>query len=203
MHKISEDHFSILENIKENLTIGVKNRHHGFHSPVFTNIIENGSATSRIVILRLFDANNYQINFHSDIRSKKIVELRKKPSTNFLFYDHQIKIQLRIKTQSFIHHEDIISKNAWQLTRLISRKCYLTTKSPSSFTSLAEDGVPEILKGKSPDQKQSENGYKNFAVISNMIESIEWLHLAHSGHRRLHIDLKHGVDKISFQWMIP
>ena len=108
MLKISEDHFSILENIKKNLTIGVKNRHHGFHSPVFTNILLNGSTSSRIVVLRFFDPNNYIINFHTDIRSKKILDLRKKPSTNFLFYDYRIKIQLRIKTHSIIHNKDSI-----------------------------------------------------------------------------------------------
>ena len=44
-------------------------------------------------------------------------------------------------------------------------------------------------------------GYKNFTVIQNQIQQIDWLYLAASGHRRLKIILKVRIP--SFHWIIP
>ncbi|SVD55607.1 uncharacterized protein METZ01_LOCUS408461, partial [marine metagenome] len=54
-----------------------------------------------------------------------------------------------------------VTKNAWDLSRLSSRKCYLTEKAPSSITTLPEDGIPKHLKGINPSQEESEKGYDN------------------------------------------
>ena len=89
----------------------------------------------------------------------------------------------------------------WEGTQLISRKCYLTEKTPSSVTTLPEDGINESLKGKEPTLEESEKGYKNFTVIQNQIQQIDWLYLAASGHRRLKIILKDRIP--SFLWIIP
>ena len=81
--------------------------------------------------------------------------------SNFVFYDYKIKIQLRIKTITKIHYDNKITKEAWKQTRLFSRKCYLTQKAPSSITTIAEDGIPEHLKGIDPNKNESEIGYTN------------------------------------------
>ena len=94
-----------------------------------------------------------------------------------------------------------MSKKGWELSRLSSRKCYLTKKAPSSITKLPEDGIPEHLKGIDPSQDESEKGYDNFAVIENQIQNIDWLYLASSGHRRLKIDFE-NFEPI-FKWIIP
>ena len=94
-----------------------------------------------------------------------------------------------------------MSKNAWKLTRLSSRKCYLTESAPSSMTTLPEDGIPEHLKGIDPSQDESEKGYDNFTVIENQIQNIDWLYLASSGHRRLKIDFENFIP--IFKWIIP
>ena len=47
--------------------------------------------------------------------------------------------------------------------------------------------------------EQSEEGYKNFAVIKCKIESIEWLYLAAKGHRRAKFDLENAKD----EWLVP
>ena len=72
------------------------------------------------------------LNFNTDIRSKKINEIKENSETFFLFYDSKIKIQLRVSTNSKIHYNDSFSKKAWQDTKLSSRKCYLTNNPPSS-----------------------------------------------------------------------
>ena len=191
----------IFDNIKELLTLAVKDRRHTFHTPVFSNKNQNNSIDSRIIVLRKFNESNLKLNFHTDFRSPKIVNLKKNNNSSFLFYDFKIKIQLRITTLSIINNKNDITKNAWDLSHLSSRKCYLTRKAPSSITTKAEDGIPKHLKGIDPCLNESESGYINFTVIENEILNIDWLYLQSSGHQRLKIDFKNF--KPFFKWIIP
>ena len=201
MSLFDENPIAIFDNIKELLSIGAKNRNHAFHTPIFSNNSSNNTINSRVIVIRKFDPNNLTLNFHTDYRSPKIIDLKKNNKSNFVFYDSKIKIQLRIKTITKIHYNDYITEEAWKLTRLLSRKCYLTQKSPSSITDIAEDGIPKYLKGIEPSQYESEIGYKNFSVIVNLIQDIDWLYLLSSGHRRLKISFDSNSEE--FEWLIP
>ena len=191
----------IFKDIKRNLTRGVKDRKHTFHTPVFCNIDSEKGIESRVVVLRQFDSPNMVLNFHTDFRSPKISGLQQKNNSLFVFYEHKLKIQLRIKTTSTINNQNKITEEMWAKTKLFSRKCYLTEKAPSSVTSIPEDGIDESLKGKEPTLKESEKGYKNFTVVQNKIKQIDWLYLAANGHRRLKINFKKNIP--SFEWLIP
>ena len=196
-----ENTHEIFEEIKTNLTRGVKDRKHAFHNPVFCNVDQDGGVDSRVVVLRKFDPINMILNFHTDYRSPKVSNLKKNNKSMLVFYDHKLKIQMRIKTTSIINYQNEIAKEMWDKTKLLSRKCYLTSKDPSSLTSLPEDGIPEHLIGKEPEFEESEKGYKNFTVIENKINEIDWLYLEISGHRRLNLLFQN--NKPQFQWLIP
>ena len=196
-----ENTYEIFEDIKKNLNRGVKDRGHGYHTPIFSNIDKEKSIDSRIVVLRKFDPKKMVLNFHTDFRSPKVHNLKKNNKSLFVFYDQKLKIQLRIKTSSTINNQNKICKEMWENTKLFSRKCYLTVKPPSSITNQPEDGIHESLKGKEPTKKESEKGYKNFTVIENHIILIDWLYLSASGHRRLIISFK-DINPI-FDWVIP
>jgi len=146
----------IFEDIKRNLTRGVKDRKHTFHTPVFCNIDNENSIESRVVVLRQFDSPNMVLNFHTDFRSPKIFSLQQNNNSLFVFYDHKLKIQLRIKTTSTINNQNKVTEEMWEKTKLFSRKCYLTKKAPSSYTSLPEDGIDENLGGREPTLEESE-----------------------------------------------
>ena len=191
----------IFEDIKRNLTRGVKDRKHTFHTPVFSTFNENNFINSRVVVLRKYDSNSLTLCFHTDIRSPKILELKYNNHSHFLFYDFKLKLQLRIRTLSSIHYKNEFAKDAWNLTPLQSRKCYLSQKKPSSKTANAEDGIPKNLRGIEPSKEESEKGYKNFTVIENIIQNIDWLHLEASGHQRLNINFKNSEPR--YDWIIP
>ena len=191
----------IFEDIKRNLTRGVKDRKHAFHTPVFCNVDNENSIESRVVVLRQFDSPNMVLNFHTDFRSPKILGLQQNNNSLLVFYDHKLKIQLRIKTTSIINNQNKVTQEMWDQTKLFSRKCYLTEKAPSSSTNLPEDGIDESLGGREPTLEESERGYKNFTVVQNQIQQIDWLYLAARGHRRLKIILEKKIP--SFQWIIP
>ena len=201
MAYLNENPKLIFDNIKELLIEGVKNRHHPFHTPVFTNTDSNNLGDSRIIVLRNFDPKNLILNFHTDFRSPKITRLLQNNKSSFVFYDINLKIQLRIKATSNVNNQNYTTRIMWDKTRLMSRKCYLTKKAPSSITSDPEDGIDLSLKGKEPTKNDSEKGYKNFAVVENKIMEIDWLYLDANGHRRLNIKVNN--KKPSFDWIIP
>ena len=202
MSMLSKENTSeIFEDIKRNLTRGVKDRKHTFHTPVFCNVDNENSIESRVVVLRQFDSPNMVLNFHTDFRSPKILGLQQNNNSLLVFYDHKLKIQLRIKTTSIINNQNKVTQEMWDQTKLFSRKCYLTEKAPSSSTNLPEDGIDQSLGGREPTLEESERGYKNFTVVQNQIQQIDWLYLAASGHRRLKIILEKQIP--SFQWIIP
>ncbi len=201
MTEIVKEPLTIFEEIKSQLTEAVNDRNHSFHTPVFSNILNIHETESRTVVMRKFDSQELIIHFHTDIRSKKIKSLVDNPNTNLLFYDSEIKTQLRIKLSSNVNHKNEIASESWNNTKIYSRKCYLTKKSPSSISLIPSDGLPNHLAGVDPSKEESEKGFENFAVITNKIQSIDWLKLSSQGHKRLLIIIEKMQPE--FKWLIP
>ena len=73
----------------------------------------------RIVVLRKSDQKNNIVQFHSDIRSDKIEKLKKNSKAAMLFYDKEEKIQVRLKVECVINHDNDITKESWSKTQHI------------------------------------------------------------------------------------
>ena len=55
------------------------------------------------------------------------------------------KIQLRMKVNAEIHYKDEITKNSWEKTGHISRKCYLVTDPPGTVSKSPTSGLAKNL----------------------------------------------------------
>ena len=193
-----EDFVEIKKKIWSMLNNAVKDRNSQFRIPVFS-CGNNDNIESRIVVLRKSDENNNIVQFHSDIRSDKINILKKNPKASFLFYDKELKIQVRLKVEAIINHKNDVTKQSWEKTQHISRKCYLVDNGPGTISDEPTSGLKPELDNFDYTKKESEEGYKNFTVIQCKIKSIEWLYLAAKGHRRARFDLENGREN----WLIP
>ena len=121
-----EDSKEIEKKIWELLSTAVKDRSSEFRTPVF--ICGNDKdLDGRVVVLRKADQQNNFIQYHSDIRSSKIEKIKQNPNCAILFYGKEEKIQLRVKAECKVHFDDEITKESWEKTGHISRKCYLVT----------------------------------------------------------------------------
>ena len=181
------------------LTNAVKDRSSEFRTPVF--ICGNDKdLDGRVVVLRKADQENNFIQYHSDIRSSKIEKIKKNPSCSILFYGKEEKIQLRLKIDCEINYNNEVTKESWDKTGHISRKCYLVTDGPGTFSKKPTSGLNGKFDNFDFTKEESEHGYKNFCVVKCKIKSIEWLYLAAKGHRRALIDLN-GSKK--FNWLVP
>ena len=193
-----EDFSEIKKKIWSLLTDAVKNRSSEFRTPVF--ICGNDKdLDGRVVVLRKADQQNNFIQYHSDIRSSKIEKIKKNPNCSILFYGKEEKIQLRIKAECVVNHDNEITKESWKKTGHISRKCYLVTNGPGTESDKPTSGLDNKFDNFDYTKEESEAGYKNFCVIRCEVKSIEWLYLAAKGHRRALIDFENNKKN----WLIP
>ena len=194
-----EDSQEIEKKIWDLLTKAVKDRSSEFRTPVF--ICGNDKdLDGRVVVLRIADQKNRFIQYHSDIRSSKIEKIKKNPKCSMLFYGKEEKIQLRVKAECTVNYNNDITKESWEKTGHISRKCYLVTNGPGTESEKPTSGLDNKFDNFDFTKEESEKGYKNFSVIRCKIKSIEWLYLAAKGHRRALIEFQ-GPKK--FSWLIP
>lgn len=193
------ENFSEIKNkIWSMLNDAVTNRDSPFRIPVF--ICGNQSdLDGRIVVLRKSDQINNILQYHSDIRSKKIDKLKTNKNAAMLFYDKEEKIQVRLKVECIVNHDNEITKESWLKTHHISRKCYLIDNGPGTKSDIPTSGLKPELDNFDYTKEQSELGYKNFTVVQCKIKKIEWLYLAAKGHRRAKFDLETNKDT----WLIP
>ena len=193
-----EDFKEIKKKIWFMLSDAVTNRSSQFRLPVFVCGNQN-DFDGRIVVLRKSDQANNLLQFHSDIRSDKIPKLKNNKIASMLFYDKEEKIQVRIKVECSINHNNEITKDSWSKTGHISRKCYLVDNGPGTESTNPTSGLKPELDNFEFTMEQSEEGYKNFTVIQCKIKSIEWLYLAAKGHRRAKFDLINNKE----YWLVP
>ena len=193
-----EDFSEIKKKIWLMLDDAVTNRSSQFRIPTF--ICGNQSDfDGRIVVLRKSDQQNSLVQFHSDIRSDKIQKLKKNPNAAMLFYDKEEKIQVRLKVECTVNHNNNVTKESWSKTQHISRKCYLVDNGPGTESDIPTSGLKPELDNFEFTMEQSEEGYKNFTVIQCKVKSIEWLYLAAKGHRRARFDIETNKDT----WLVP
>ncbi len=204
MKNTKPDYYNNLDKIYSKiwslLKIGLKERNTPYHLPNFICGYDN-NFDGRLVVMRGVNEVEKKIWFHTDIRSKKIKILKNNPKSVLLFYDKSEKIQLRISTISKINYQNSITKISWGKTVHMSRQCYLGKKPPGSETSVPTSGLTKSIDDYNYTIEESDLGYKNFCVVENFIQSIEWLYLAAKGHRRAIFNLK--KTPLEKKWLIP
>ena len=193
-----ENFKEIKKKIWSMLNNGVTDRSSQFRLPIFICGGQN-DFDGRIVVLRKSNETNNLLQFHSDIRSDKIEKLKKNKNAVMLFYDKKEKIQLRIKLECTIHHNNETTKKSWSKTGHISRKCYLVDDGPGTISPSPTSGLKPEFDNFEFTLEQSEEGYKNFTVIQCKIKSFEWLYLAAQGHRRAKFELDNNKE----YWLVP
>ena len=162
-----------------------------FHTPVVSSI-KNNQITSRVMVLREFDLEGRKMRFHTDHRASKIHHYEEDSSATVIGYDPEIKIQIKLQGNMSIHYDDEITKLAWDNSTPRSKKCY-SVKGGSS---------KEISSPEEYDIKdfEVEEGYKNFAVLVFHFNSLEFLYLKSSGHRRA---IHKWNDEYDSNWLVP
>jgi len=194
-----EDFKEIKKKIWLMLNNAVTNRSSPFRVPVFICGNQN-DFDGRIIVLKKLDQPNNRLQFHSDIRSDKIAKVKINKNASMLFYDKEEKIQVRLKVECTVNHDNEITKESWLKTGHMSRKCYLLDNGPGTESTEPTSGLKPELDNFEFTMEKSEEGYKNFTVVQCKIKTIEWLYLAAKGHRRAKFEFG---DTNKENWLVP
>ena len=186
----------ILDKIWDELILGLNSGKHPFH--IFSvSTVKNNKPDSRTVVLRAVEKENKSISFHTDLRSKKVLQIKESENICALFYDKDSKIQLRIYGSASKETDSLLIKEKWNSSKEMSKLCYLNKISPGEVINESKD----YLYGKE-ELNNIELGIKNFSIINIKISQIDWLSLNHEGHQRILINYTSN-NKIEFDWVAP
>jgi hypothetical protein len=180
-----------LESAKLILSEAVPNTQTLFHTPVVSTIHEN-KIVSRVMVLREFNFDNKILRFHTDNRAAKVDNITKNSSSTVIGYDPDLKIQIKMQGHTKVHIDDEVAKMAWNESTPRSKKCY----------SVKGGSTKEIDDPQDYDIQNFivEDGYKNFAVLIFKFQSLEFLYLKSSGHRRA---IHKWDDNQTSTWLVP
>ena len=162
-----------------------------FHTLVVSSFDES-KISSRVMVLREFDINKRIMRFHTDYRAPKIKQFSNKSIATVVGYDPNIKVQIKLHGKINVHQNNDISQKAWEASTNRSRKCY-SVKGGSS--KLIENPNEYDIK-----EYDAEDGYKNFSVLIFSFDSLEFLYLKRSGHRRA---IHSWDDDLVSSWLVP
>ena len=198
---VPDDLDEILNDIWTRWVRGSADRRSPFHTPVVATSSINASPVQRVMVLRKVDRAAGVLRFHTDQRSTKAAQIRTNTAVSVVGYDAGAKIQLRAEGTANVVHSGPLADLAWAATSSSGRRSYLTTLPPGSGSDVATSGLPVAFEKAVPTLVESETGRANFAIIPIIIERLEWLHLAATGHRRALFT--RAEEQWSGTWLIP
>ncbi len=158
-------------------------RHHEWRTPVLATTGLDGLPQARTVVLRAADGKASQLSFFTDRRSPKVAELQAVPAAAMVFWSKRLNWQLRVRVATQVHTAGSAVDTAWaRVGQSAAAGDYLAPRAPGSALAAHADHEP---------------GEHHLAVVTARIEHIDWLELAHEGHRRAR--LSHDT----LVWLVP
>ena len=171
-------------------------------TPVLISVSADGLAQGRTVVLRAFNRQQRQLKIYTDVRSEKVAQLRTQPVCTLVAYQPNPMIQLRLKTNAVVNHNNEITRESWAVMPGPNRCNYLTDPNPGSISVKATDGRPIINAESVPTNDENEIAYSHFSVIVFVINELEWLYLPRRGHRRAQF-IWDRTNSLQSNWLIP
>ena len=173
------------------LTSAVDDARTLFHTPVVSSY-DGKIISSRVMVLREFNLENRKMRFHTDHRATKINEFSFISSATVIGYDPNLKIQIKLQGEISTHHDDQVTKEAWNDSTSRSKKCYsVKGGSSKAIDDPAEYDIKEF---------NVEEGYRNFAVLIFKFDTLEFLFLKSTGHRRA---IHKWENDLKSSWLVP
>lgn len=188
---------AVLDQTWQLLIEGAARRHSSFHQGVLANLGAEGP-DARYVVLRRAERPSARLAFHSDRRSPKIRQLLNDPRASWCFFGEGVQLRLAGRATPLFEDESV--DVAWQRTSAFGRRCYTVGSAPGTELSEAGSGLPEGALRPGLEPALNEIGREHFCLVEFQLERIDWLHLAHSGHRRAQFE---AADSWQGRWVQP
>lgn len=182
---LPDDLDAVLADVWQRLGRAARDRHAAMHTPVVATIASDGTPSQRVMVLRAFDRATATLRFHTDARAAKADQVGSGSPVSILAYDPGAKRQFRLSGTARMETDTPAADHAWAQATLFAKRCYLADPAPGTVSPTPVSGLPADIEGRKPeDEDEVASGRANFALLLAQIDTIEFLHLAHTGHRR-------------------
>jgi hypothetical protein len=177
---------------------GSADRRSPVHTPVVASV-RDGLPETRVMVLRAADRATATLRFHTDARSPKCLSLDG-GAVSVLAYHPGEAVQLRLGGVADVVREGALVDGIWAQATPFARRCYMVEAAPGSDLSTAGSGLPPDVEGRKPTLAELVPARANFALVLVRVTSIDWLHLAQTGHRRARFAVTNGWQG---DWLVP
>lgn len=160
----------------------------------------DGVPQSRMVVLRDADVDRRRIFFHTDTRSPKWDQMRKRPVVSLLFYDLERREQLRLTGRAMLHAPgDPLQGSVWNALSAWTRTTYCG--GPPGHPKAAP--VPQDTSPEAPSVAETEPGRAFFGVVGVQITSQDWYQHPRGDIQRAAFDFSSDGGVVSARWITP
>ncbi len=150
---------------------------------------------ARVLVLRRADKAQRTLEFHTDRRSAKLIQLEHHAAMAWVFYDPTHKLQLRAYGRGAASTDQSLINDRWQALNVHTRRAYAQVLSPGTPVDEIREGAP------CAQIEDAEQGKPNFTVVQCVVDRIEWLMLSRAGHQRAVVQFD-GTEWSS-SWIMP
>lgn len=149
----------------------------------------DGAPRLRSVILRGVDQATRTVSAYTDRRSGKVAEIAAEPRVAVLAWDPEPRIQIRLSGRAEVLLTGPRWQAAWDAVPEAARRDYAQHRAP---------GTPCPAPPAGPGHPDPAS---HFAVLSVVVETLDWLRLAPEAHRRAGFVLDGGAPRGT--WLVP
>jgi len=182
---------------------GAADRRSPLHTPSVATVTRAGAPSQRIMVLRAVDEDRRRLRFHSDLRGSKVTEIGHQGGISVLGYHPDAKVQLRLSGNAVVQSNGAEADAAWEQSSLYGQRCYLAEPGPGSAVDGPTSGIHPAIEGVKPTAEQVSPARANFAILRVEVQAIEWLYLAHRGHRRALFHWDAAANRWDGSWLVP
>lgn len=149
----------------------------------------DGAPRLRSVILRGADQATRTLSAYTDRRSGKVAEIAAEPRVAVLAWDPGARVQIRLTGRATLHLAGPARQVAWDAVPPAARRDY------------AQEDAPGTPCPAPPGAPAHADPARHFAVLTVMVETLDWLRLAPEPHRRAGFILDGDAPRGT--WLVP
>lgn len=198
-----DDNAASLEEAWRLILEGSRDRKSPLHTPTVASVRGDGTPSLRIMVLRDAIRDTRTLRFHTDYRASKVADIGQSGPVSILGYHRDAKIQLRLSGVGRIENSGSTCDAAWDEATLYGKRCYLADPAPGSIVEAPISGLDPSMEGRIPEGYEVAPARDNFSILLVEINKVEWLYLAHTGHRRALFNWDDTDDRWNGQWLVP
>jgi pyridoxamine 5'-phosphate oxidase len=181
------------------LTRATHDKHHEWRSLALATV-DGESADARTVVLREVDTSAQSLCFFSDARAGKLAQIQARPQGMLLLWSRRLSWQLRLRVHLSAQTEGLAVSSRWaRLKTSPAAQDYLAPLAPGvALPTPAAAGDAELAtaaNATTATKVTEQRAY--FALLTAQVQSMDWLELRATGHRRA------VFDASGARWVTP